>query len=143
LDAWALLSAAAVVLLISLSSAATYLAVRSGADPSSDSPSLGVVTVDGGGPELPGDDAAVAIVSAYEPVFAELEGILHEGQGRLRPETMATLAENLQILNAAIREVQEALAADPGHPGMLRSLDGIYEAKLGFLRQAVSLTRGA
>ena len=93
--------------------------------------------------ELPGGPSATVIAVAYAPVFAELEGILAEGRDRLQPETIATLETNLEILNEAIRDIREALAADSAHRSNLRSLDGMYQTKLGLLREAVTLSGGA
>jgi hypothetical protein len=85
---------------------------------------------------------ATAIAVAYAPALAELERILAEQRTELQPETIATLEANLAILNQAIREIEAALAADPAHRGNLRSLEGMYQTKLGVLQQAVTLTSG-
>ncbi len=136
-----LMRAAVVVLLVGISSSLTYLLVRSDAERGEPpQPSVGAVPVATGG-EVTGGGAA-AIAAAYEPALADMEQLLEEGRGRLRPETIAALEENLRIIDAAIGEVQEALAADPAHPSALRSLDGVYQAKLKLLRQAVVLTSG-
>ena len=86
---------------------------------------------------------AAAIAAAYRPALAELERVLEAERGQLQPETVATLEANLAILDQAIREIEAALAADPGHRGNLKSLDGMYQTKLGVLQQVVTLTRGA
>ena len=91
----------------------------------------------------PEESPATAIAVAYAPALAELERILEEDRSQLQPETIATLETNLEILNTAIRDIQEALAADPVHRGNLRSLDGMYHAKLDVLRQVVALSQGA
>ena len=133
--------AAAAVLLVGISSSLTYLLVRFDAERGGPpEPTVSTVPVaassevTGGGPG--------AIVAAYEPVLVSMEQILEEGRGHLGPETIAALEENLRIIDAAIGEVQEALASDPAHPGALRLLDGVYQAKLKLLRQAVVLTPG-
>jgi hypothetical protein len=93
--------------------------------------------------DLPLGAPASAIDVAYAPVFADLERAVTEGRSQLQPETIATLEVNLKILNTAIRDIHEALAMDPANRGKLRSLSGIYQAKLGLLRQAVTVTSGA
>ena len=115
------LRAAAAALLVVGSSVTAYFLTRS---PDETGPAAGA--------------PATAIDVAYAPVFAELERTLTEGRSQLQPETIATLEANLEILNAAIREIHEALATDPANRGNLRSLDGMYQAKLGLLRQARS-----
>lgn len=131
-------AAAAAVILLAGASVTTYVATR---------PADGRVTqVDADlnttSARLPDESPAAAIAFAYAPGLDELERILGEGRGRLQPETIATLETNLEILNTAIRDIQAALDADPAHRGNLRSLGGMYQAKLDVLRQAVVLSRG-
>jgi hypothetical protein len=76
-------------------------------------------------------------------VITDLQRLLDEGRGRFRPETIEVLEENLRIIDAAIADVERAVMSDPGHPGVLRSLDGVLQAKLDLLREAVGLTNGA
>ena len=133
------LRAAAAVLLVVGSSVTTYFLTRS---PDEAGLAAGPGTV-ASTADLPLGDPATAIEVAYSPVFAELERTLAEGRGQLQPETIATLEVNLEILNTAIRDIHEALATDPANRGNLRSLDGMYQAKLGLLRQAVTVTSGA
>ena len=129
-------AAAAVVLLAGFSLSLAYYGVRPeegerGAPPLPSAVAASDAGAGGGG--------AASIVGAYDPVLAEMERLLEEGRGRLLPETIATLEESLRIIDGAIGEVQDALASDPGHPGVLRSLEGAYQAKLRLLRQAVVL----
>ena len=135
------LRAAAAVLLVVTSSVTTYLLTHSADETGLEAgPAAGAMA---SGFDLPLGAPATAIDVAYAPVFAELERTLAEGRGRLQPETIAALETNLEILNTAIRDVHEALARDPANRSNLRSLDGMYQAKLGLLRQAVTVTSGA
>ena len=133
------LRAAAAVLLVVTSSATTYFLTRSPDEAGlANDPGTVASTVD-----LALGDPVTAIDVAYAPVFAQLESTLAEGRSQLQPETIATLEANLDILNTAIRDIHAALASDPANRGNLRSLDGMYQAKLGLLRQAVTVTSGA
>ncbi len=139
----ATLRAAAVVLLVIASSVTTYLLIRSGGTAGRESDPNAGIPSSASAPDALGGGSANVIAVAYAPVFAELEALMAEGRDRLQPETVATLEANLEILDGAIRDIQEALAADPAHGGNLRSLDSMYQTKLGLLRQAIDLTRGA
>jgi anti-sigma factor RsiW len=129
------LAAAAAVLL--LASSVVFYALSMGDRGRETEPGVDVAAT--GTPVAPG----AAITVAYAPAVTELERLLAEERDRLRPETVAVLEANLEILNAAIREIETALEADPMHRGSLRSLDGMYQAKLDVLRQAVGLSSGA
>ncbi len=139
----ATLRAAAVVLLVLASSVTMYVLIRSGGTAGRESdPNAGIPSA-ASAPGALGGGSANAIAVAYAPVFAELEALVAEGRDRLQPETVARLEANLEILDGAIRDIQEALAIDPAHGGNLRSLDGMFQTKLGLLLQAIDLTRGA
>ena len=128
--------AAAAVILLALSSGATWALLRSPGEVAlAPAPESIAVPVD-----LASLPVADAIAGAYAPVFAELERILSEERGRLQPETLATMETNIAILNQAIAEIQAALAADPANRGGLKALDGMYQAKLAVLRRVVTLS---
>jgi anti-sigma factor RsiW len=86
---------------------------------------------------------ASAIAAAYAPTLAEFERILAAERDLLEPETVATVEASLAILNQAIRDIEAALAADPAHRSNLKSLETMYQTKLGVLQQVVTLTTGA
>ncbi len=75
----------------------------------------------------------------YEKAIADLQAVLQARRGELAPETVAAVEANLRIIDQAIRESREALAADPGSPALTRMLSDTYDAKLNVLRRAVSL----
>lgn len=135
--------AATVTLLVGASATTTWLLIRSGPSlgentpPETDSPLMAT------GATASNRQKATIFVEAYQPAITDLERLLPEGRGRLRPETIAIVEENLRVIDAAIADVEEALASDPAHPGVLRTLDGVLQAKLHLLREAVGLTRGA
>jgi len=49
----------------------------------------------------------------YDAAVADLERAVKEGRGRLDASTIATVEHNLQIIDQAIDQAREALAADP------------------------------
>jgi hypothetical protein len=108
----------------------------------------------GSGPAMAGelptgtDDVRFAALveemeGAYGPAIRELERSLEEDRGNLAPETVEILEENLRIIDQAIRDALEALAADPGSSLAPSLLGGMYESKLQVLQQAVRLARSA
>jgi hypothetical protein len=140
-----LVLAAAAVVLVALSSAITLTLARSGVDPTG--PPVPVA----GEPRAPGaPDGGVVFASAveeveeaYGPAIRELEEALLQDRDRLSPETVEVIEENLRIIDRAIRDAREALAADPANPRATRMLNGMYETKVQVLQQAASLARGA
>jgi hypothetical protein len=142
---------AAALVLVALSSAITLHLARSGAD--NEPPEVAAGTnesaaglPDGAGPE-PGasrfassGEAAVGVIeAAWGPTLRELESALVEGRERLQPETMEVIEANLWIIDQAIREAREALAADPGSQGAARSLNGMLETRAQVLLQVKRL----
>jgi len=69
-----------------------------------------------------GEEAVGAIESAWTPTLRELEQALLEGREELQPETLEVIEANLRIIDQAIHEAREALAADPASQGAARSL---------------------
>jgi len=139
-----LLRAAVVAMLVGVSAGTVYLSVRMGEDGES-GPLERSASATASGIEIPpGSPVHVrAIADAYGPALDELESLLEEGRDRLQPETLIVLEENLRIIDGAIREVMEALEADPGYSGGFGSLNGMYDLRIRLLRQAVDLTREA
>jgi hypothetical protein len=142
--------AAAAVILVALSSAVTLQLARD-AGGGHAAPETAAVrgAPDRGGPGAgsarfasAGEEAVWSVESAWAPTLRELESALDEGRGRLQPETIDVIETNLRIIDEAIREAREALAADPASQGAARSLNGMYETRAQVLRQA-SLLAGA
>jgi hypothetical protein len=75
----------------------------------------------------------------YKRAIGDLQTALETRRSELAPQTVATLEENLRIIDHAIRESRAALAADPNRPELTRMLTDAYDAKLDVLRRAVSL----
>lgn len=79
------------------------------------------------------------VEAEYEKAISDLQAVLDTKRDQLAPQTVAALEENLGIIDQAIRESREALAADPNSPELARMLSDTYDAKLNVLRRAVTL----
>jgi anti-sigma factor RsiW len=77
----------------------------------------------------------------YNAVSAELTRRLAEEPPALSPMTMAVVERNLAIVDAAIREAERALAADPGNGALEQMLRARYEQRLDLLHRATDQGR--
>lgn len=68
-------------------------------------------------------------------VQREIDVLVDEERHTLRPETFAAVERNLRIIDAAIRDVRRALAADPGSSALRATLFRTFEQKAALLRQ--------
>ncbi len=139
------LLAAAAAILVVVSSTLTVLVMRSG---------------DGGGPdgiaEVPSEAMPAAygarfasagfaedlriVAEEYEQAVEELRAVIEASRDALGESTMQIIEENLDVLDAALRETVEALQSAPADAQLRQSMVATYERKLDFLRQAVALT---
>jgi anti-sigma factor RsiW len=133
--------AAAAVLLIAVSSATTALLLRD--------PGAGVALPSAGtagrtGEATPGGARLVGVQPferAYEDEIAQLQRLLATDGGALAPATMRVIEHNLGVIDAALSEAREALAADPANDALTELLRSGYERKLDVLRSATALGR--
>ena len=90
------------------------------------------------------DDVQVATVSVSDPQYdaavADLEKALKEGRGRLDGNTIAIVEHNLQIIDQAIEQARQALAADPANSYLSSHLYEARRRKLDLLRRAAALS---
>lgn len=126
------LAAAAVVIAL-LSAAVTWLALGPwGAETATARRS----------PDGSAEGAAARAVSLEDGGYAEtvtrLEEILEEGRGLLAPETVVTIEVSLRTVDAAIAEVEAALAEDPNSDLLRRLLANHRSTKLGVLQRAAT-----
>lgn len=70
---------------------------------------------------------------------AQLEALLHQTPGRLRPETVRAIAASLATIDSAIAQAERALAADSGNEYVTRALAQLRSTRLSALQQAVIL----
>jgi len=76
----------------------------------------------------------------YDAAVADLERALAKGRGRLDKATVAIVEENLKIIDQAIAQAREALAADPANSYLSGHLVEARRKKLDLLRRAAALT---
>jgi hypothetical protein len=80
------------------------------------------------------------VSDAYAASIYELQLMLAEGAGRLEPETLQVIEENLQIIETALERAHAEIAGDPGSTMLTRSLNSLYDAKVRLLSAAVALS---
>jgi anti-sigma factor RsiW len=76
----------------------------------------------------------------YDAAVADLERALRNGRGRLDPDTVLVVEENLAIIDRAIAEARDALGADPSNGYLSGHLMEARRRKLDLLRRAAELT---
>lgn len=130
--------AAAAVLLVALSSTLTVVLVGGGdADPVP----LAQAPAPAPSPEAVAVPASFQEAEAeYVRTAADLQAVLHARRGRLAPETVQVLEENLRIMDGAIREARAALEADPASTELPHVLSATYQEKINVLERAVRLS---
>lgn len=71
----------------------------------------------------------------YAAVREALREKLDEVRPNLAPETVKVVDDSLATIDSAIKEIETALANDPGNHGLIRSLVAVYDQEVGLLRQ--------
>lgn len=126
--------AAAVVLLVGASSAVTYVAVRGDAGPT--------VSVS---PELVFEQAAFGgnyhLGPGFQDARRSLRAQLDAELQRLSPEAQVDIQANLDVIHAAIVEINAALEEEPDNVLLQSKLLGAYREELTLLRRVSGLTR--
>ena len=102
---------------------------------------------DDGSPERRDRDPADVQMAAigfsdqqYDAAVADLEKAVHKGRGRLDANTIAIVEHNLQIIDQAIAQAQQALGADPANSYLSSHLVEARRRKLDLLRRTAALT---
>lgn len=88
-----------------------------------------------------GGPAARAVAredARYSELVDQLERILAEGRGVLTPETLVSIEASLRTVDAAIAEIEAALANDPSSALLSRLLANHQRTKLGVLQRAAA-----
>jgi hypothetical protein len=75
----------------------------------------------------------------YDAAVADLEKALKAGRGHLDASTISVVEHNLQIIDQAINQAREALAADPANSYLSSHLVEARRRKLDLLRRATAL----
>lgn len=71
----------------------------------------------------------------YASVREALREKLDEVRPNLAPETVKVVDDSLVTIDNAIKDIESALAKDPGNHGLIRSLVAVYDQEVGLLRQ--------
>lgn len=93
------------------------------------------------GPTAPASELTLANFAdpQFDAAVADLQRALDQGRGRLDPRTIEILEKNLTIIDGAIAQARQALAADPANTYLNSYLADARRRKLELLRQATSL----
>jgi hypothetical protein len=139
--------AAAALLLVAGSSALTAIALRRGG--------TGEVRQIAATPEARGVQAPsrndtgpaslaqfTVVESDYLRAVNDLSATLESERGSLSPETIAKLQESIKVIDAAIFEARNALAADPANRTLIQILANSYEQKVDLLKRTTEMARG-
>jgi hypothetical protein len=107
--------------------------------------SAGVVWAALGGPGQTAEPVATlsplseVVLAAYEPAMSSLEAEYAARRGELDPETIMVVERNLAIMDAAIREARDALAADPSSGFLNAHLADAVRRRMNLLREVASI----
>jgi hypothetical protein len=131
--------AAAALLLVAGSSVVTAIAIGRRGNAAEASAAAAVADNSNGPTSL----AQFTVVeSDYLRVVNDLSATLESEQGSLSPETVAKLRESIKVIDAAILEARNALAADPANRTLIQMLANSYEQKVDLLKRSTEMARG-
>jgi len=77
--------------------------------------------------------------SLYLKASSDLQALLRDNAGRLRPETVKALQESMTQIDSAVAQAERALRADPANDYLTRYLGELHQARMMTLRQAVAV----
>lgn len=86
------------------------------------------------------DPVLAAAEQDYEAAANALLEVLQQRRPALRPETLATIEGNLEVIDRALSEVRLALVKDPANPELNRMLVATHRKKVDVLRRVVRLS---
>ena len=89
---------------------------------------------------LPAALADQPTLAGYTQEVAQLEALMAEHRDELTPNTVRILEKNLAIIDRAIAESSEALAADPANEYLLEHLGRTFQRKVDYLRDASAIS---
>lgn len=76
----------------------------------------------------------------YQQAASALMAALQGRRDTLSPETLASVENNLLVMDQALTEVRAALGRDPGNPELTRMLVSTHRKKVETLRRVVRLS---
>lgn len=130
---WGGLAAAAALLIAVVVSRGPGKASAPGGAPSPGSAAPSLVSAS---PEADLREAEGEYARAIEALVAALEA----NRGRLAPETLRSVEQNLAVIDEAVREVRAALDKEPGNPELTRMLASTQRKKVDVLQRVVRLS---
>lgn len=138
--------AAAALLLVAGSSVLTAVALRSSHD---QNPPVAAGQGSGRGSGTSGASSGgpaslaqfTVVESDYLRAVNDLSATLDAESGSLSLETIAKLRESLKIIDGAILEARNALAADPANRTLIQMLSTSYEQKVDLLKRTTEMAR--
>lgn len=88
-----------------------------------------------------GTDASSAAFdpNQIETEIRDLQAALDRGRGKLAPETVQALEDNLRIIHKALEDARTALAQDPANRDLKDYLAGSVQKKLDMVKRAAEL----
>ncbi len=127
-------AAAAAALLIAVTAVVTAVLVRG------ERSSRVAVTPQGREPGAVQASLALADArSTYETARTQLLAALAARRGSLSPATLRVVDDNLRIIDRAVREMEDALARDPGNADLPALLVAAYRQEIDMLQRAAAL----
>ena len=97
--------------------------------------------------EVPGDapvtQVGVGTVKGYDAAVDDLERVLAQGRGKLDSATVRILEQNLAIIDRALAQARQAVAADSANLYLNSHLAETMRRKIDLLRQAATLVSAA
>jgi|SRR5262245_11826746 len=97
------------------------------------------LAVRGSAPVLQDASAAGFDAARVEQEIRDLQAALDRGRGKLAPETVQVLEDNLRIIHKALDDARTALEQDPSNAELKQYLAGSVERKLELMRRAAVL----
>jgi hypothetical protein len=79
------------------------------------------------------------VLAAYDPAMADLEAEYERRREQLDPETVRVVERNLAIIDVAIQEARDALAADPSSGFLNGHLAETVRRRMSLLREVASI----
>ena len=88
---------------------------------------------------LPAQLAIATLTADYDREVTRLRQLLDERRNQLDPATVAVIEKNIQVIDAAILDSKQAIAADPSSAFLIESLNQSLRAKVELMRTAAAL----
>jgi len=82
------------------------------------------------------------VTSRYDLAIADLMEDLAARRGRLDPETIRVVEDNLAVIDRALEQARAALRHDPESEFLRDHLDRTARQKLGLLRRVTTIASG-